>query len=90
MTVFLGLELLSLALYCLCGMADRKKAREAALKYLDLSVRRRRAFMLYGMALLFGATGSVMFADFVDPALATQSAFLDGRGHVRRSAWRSS
>ncbi|MBD5655851.1 MAG: NADH-quinone oxidoreductase subunit N [Candidatus Eremiobacteraeota bacterium] len=58
MTIFLGLELLSLALYCLCGIASRPGARESALKYLILSST-ASAFMLYGMALLFGATGSV-------------------------------
>jgi NADH-quinone oxidoreductase subunit N len=58
LTVFLGLELLSLALYCLCAIATRPQAREAALKYLILSST-ASAFMLFGMALLFGATGSV-------------------------------
>ena len=79
MTVFLGLELLSLALYCLCGLADRKTAREAALKYLILSST-ASGFLLYGMALLFGATGSVQFADFVNPALATNAVFWLGAG----------
>jgi NADH-quinone oxidoreductase subunit N len=58
MTIFLGLELLSLALYCLCGFSERKTARESALKYLILSSM-ASGFMLYGMALLFGASGSV-------------------------------
>jgi NADH-quinone oxidoreductase subunit N len=61
MTIFLGLELLSLGLYCLCGMASRATAREAALKYLILSST-ASAFMLYGMALLFGATGSIQLS----------------------------
>ena len=65
MMVFLGLELLSLALYCLCAMSTRRTAREAALKYLILSSM-ASGFLLYGSALLFGATGSVAFA-----ALAT-------------------
>ncbi len=79
MTVFLGLELLSLALYCLCGLVDRKTAREAALKYLILSST-ASGFMLYGMALLFGATGSVQFADFVNPALVSSPIFWLGAG----------
>ncbi len=79
MTIFLGLELLSLALYCLCGMVDRKTARESALKYLILSST-ATGFMLYGMALLFGATGSVMLADFVNPALAASALFWMGAG----------
>ena len=61
MMVFLGLELLSLALYCLCAMSKRTTARESALKYLILSSM-ASGFLLYGSALLFGATGSVAFA----------------------------
>ena len=61
MMVFLGLELLSLGLYCLCGMSARKTAGESALKYLLLSSM-ASGFLVYGMALLFGATGSVAFA----------------------------
>ncbi|GAC1579992.1 MAG: NADH-quinone oxidoreductase subunit N [Candidatus Elarobacter sp.] len=61
MTVFLGLELLSLALYCLCAISTRQTARESALKYLILSSM-ASGFLLYGSALLFGATGSVAFA----------------------------
>jgi NADH-quinone oxidoreductase subunit N len=79
MTIFLGLELLSLALYCLCGLVDRKTARESALKYLILSST-ATGFMLYGMALLFGTTGSVMLADFVNPALAGSALFWMGSG----------
>jgi NADH-quinone oxidoreductase subunit N len=66
MTIFLGLEILSLALYCLCGFAARASAREAALKYLILSST-ATGFMLYGMALLFGATGSVSLAALAGP-----------------------
>ena len=65
MMVFLGLELLSLGLYCLCAISARATARESALKYLILSSM-ASGFLLYGSALLFGATGSVAFA-----ALAT-------------------
>jgi NADH-quinone oxidoreductase subunit N len=69
MTIFLGLELLSLALYALCGLADRPTAREAALKYLVLSSM-ASGFMLYGMALLFGASGSVALSDLANPSLS--------------------
>ena len=58
LTIFLGLELLSLALYCLCALGSWPSSRESALKYFILSST-ATAFMLYGMALLFGATGSV-------------------------------
>jgi NADH-quinone oxidoreductase subunit N len=72
MIVFLGLELLSLALYCLCAMSARTTARESALKYLILSSI-ASGFLLYGSALLFGATGSVGFAQL---ASAAPSALL--------------
>jgi NADH-quinone oxidoreductase subunit N len=58
MTIFLGLELLSLGLYCLCAVSPRATARESALKYLILSSM-ASGFLVFGMALLFGACGSV-------------------------------
>jgi NADH-quinone oxidoreductase subunit N len=58
MTIFLGLELLSLGLYCLCAISPRATARESALKYLILSSM-ASGFLVFGMALLFGASGSV-------------------------------
>jgi NADH-quinone oxidoreductase subunit N len=58
LTVFLGIELLSLGLYCLCAISTRASAREAALKYLILSSM-ASGFLVFGMALLFGASGSV-------------------------------
>ncbi len=79
MTIFLGIELLSLALYCLCGLADRPTARESAFKYLILSSV-ASGFMLYGMALLFGASGSVALTDLTNPALATNPLLWIGAG----------
>jgi NADH-quinone oxidoreductase subunit N len=77
--IFLGLELLSLGLYALCAAADRKTARESALKYLILSST-ATGFLLFGSALLFGATGSVALADFVNPTLAGNPLFWSGAG----------
>ncbi len=79
MMIFLGLELLSLGLYALCGAVDRKTARESALKYLILSST-ATGFLLFGSALLFGATGSVKLADFVNPVLASSPLFWIGAG----------
>ena len=79
MTIFLGLELLSLGLYCLCGVADRPTARESALKYLILSST-ASGFLLYGMALLFGATGSVTLASLASPVMASNPLFWIGGG----------
>jgi NADH-quinone oxidoreductase subunit N len=79
MMIFLGLELLSLGLYALCGAVDRRAARESALKYLILSST-ATGFLIFGSALLFGATGSVRLADLVSPALATAPLFWIGAG----------
>ena len=57
-TVFLGLELMSLALYILVGFRrGRLDSSEAALKYFLLGVF-ASGFLLYGIALLYGATGT--------------------------------
>lgn len=77
MTIFLGIELLSLGLYCLCGLADRPTARESALKYLILSSM-ASGFLVYGMALLFGASGSVALADLTSPLLVSSPLFWCG------------
>lgn len=79
MTIFLGLEILSLALYCLCGLAQRPASREAALKYLILSST-ASGFMLYGMALLFGASGDVTLASLAAPGVAASPLFWLGTG----------
>ncbi|MDI6803926.1 MAG: NADH-quinone oxidoreductase subunit N [Bacteroidota bacterium] len=56
--VFLGLELMSISLYVLVGfMRKRVKSNEAALKYFFLGAF-ATGFLLYGMALLYGITGS--------------------------------
>jgi len=61
MLVFLGLELMSIPLYVLAGF-DRRKLRsnESALKYFIIGAF-ASAVMLYGMALLYGATGATGF-----------------------------
>lgn len=79
MMIFLGLELLSLGLYALCGAVDRKTARESALKYLILSST-ATGFLIFGFALLFGATGSIRLADLVNPGLQSSSLFWIGSG----------
>ena len=58
MVIFLGLELMSVAVYVLAGF-DRRRARsaEAALKYFLLGAF-ASGFLLYGIALVYGATGS--------------------------------
>src|SRR5438477_9732966 len=59
--IFLGLEMLSLALYILCSFVSRRKtSQEAGMKYFLLSSF-ASAFLLYGIALMYGATGNTSF-----------------------------
>jgi len=61
LTVFLGLEMLSLALYILCGFVTRRgSSQESSMKYFLLSSF-ASAFLLYGIALIYGATGNTSF-----------------------------
>ncbi len=56
--LFLGLEILSIAVYVLAGLhRKRRRSAEAALKYFVLGAF-SSAFFLYGIALVYGATGS--------------------------------
>ncbi len=62
LTLFLGLETLSIALYVLCGyMKKWSGSHESAMKYFILGAL-SAAFLLYGIALLYGATGTTSFA----------------------------
>ncbi|MGY2064712.1 NADH-quinone oxidoreductase subunit NuoN [Blastococcus sp. SYSU DS0619] len=64
LVMFVALEVLSLPLYLLSGMARRRRllSQEAAVKYFLLGAF-ASAFFLYGLALVYGATGSVRLAD---------------------------
>ncbi len=63
MLVFLGLETLSLALYVLCALPQtRLRAQEAGMKYFILSSF-ASAFLLYGISLTYGSTGTTSLAD---------------------------
>ncbi|MBW6484622.1 MAG: NADH-quinone oxidoreductase subunit N [Syntrophobacterales bacterium] len=56
-TIFIGLELMSISIYILCGlMGGNAKSVEASLKYFLLGAF-ATAFLLYGMALIYGTTG---------------------------------
>ncbi|MEV4671165.1 MULTISPECIES: NADH-quinone oxidoreductase subunit NuoN [Actinomadura] len=64
LTMFVALEVMSLPLYLLCGLARRRRllSQEAAVKYFLLGAF-SSAFFLYGAALLYGYAGSVRLAD---------------------------
>ena len=78
LTLFVGLEVFSLPLYLLCGMARRRRllSQEASLKYFLLGAL-SSAIFLYGVALTFGYAGSFYFRD-IDLAIQanTQSPWL--------------
>ncbi len=59
LTMFVALEVLSLPLYLMCGLARHRRllSQEAAMKYFLLGAF-SSAFFLYGVALLYGATGT--------------------------------
>src|SRR5690348_7560857 len=58
MVIFLGLELMSISVYVLAGFNRKSpRAAEAALKYFLLGAF-ASAFLLYGIALMYGATGT--------------------------------
>jgi NADH-quinone oxidoreductase subunit N len=62
-TIFLGVEILSIPIYILAGMfREELKSNEAALKYLLLGGF-SSAFLLFGIAMLYGGTGTLYLAD---------------------------
>jgi NADH-quinone oxidoreductase subunit N len=79
--LFLGLEVLSIALYVLAGYHLRRaESSESALKYFVLGAF-SSAFLLYGIALIYGATGSTnlgAIAGFLDTNVLTEDGLLLG------------
>ena len=77
--VFLGLEILSIALYVLAGSdARRSGSGEAAMKYFILGAFSSAVF-LYGIALTYGATGStnlIQIADYLSRNVVTSNGVL--------------
>jgi NADH-quinone oxidoreductase subunit N len=72
LTMFVALEVLSLPLYIMCGLARRRRlmSQEAAVKYFLLGAF-ASAFFLYGLALIYGYAGSVRFTDIATAAVGT-------------------
>ncbi|TFV68937.1 NADH-quinone oxidoreductase subunit NuoN [Blastococcus sp. CT_GayMR20] len=71
LVMFVALEVLSLPLYLISGMARRRRllSQEAAVKYFLLGAF-ASAFFLYGLALVYGATGSVRLSDIREASVA--------------------
>jgi NADH-quinone oxidoreductase subunit N len=74
---FLGLELLSVALYALNAyQRDRRLAVEAGIKYLVLAAS-SAAFLLFGMALAYAQIGSMEFTQI--------KAWIEGGGNLHQN-----
>ncbi len=75
LVMFIALEVLSLPLYLICGLSRRRRllSQEAAVKYFLLGAF-ASAFFLYGLALVYGATGTVQLAGI------RESVTTDGTG----------
>ncbi|MFC5176747.1 NADH-quinone oxidoreductase subunit NuoN [Nocardioides taihuensis] len=84
LTLFVALEVFSLPLYLLCGLARRRRllSQEAALKYFLLGAF-SSGFFLYGIALVYGFAGSMEFAainEAVRNEIGNQTLLLIGMG----------
>ena len=70
LTLYLGLELFSLALYSMVALQrDSSTATEAAMKYFVLGAL-ASGMLLYGMSMLYGATGTLAIAQLADLIVA--------------------
>jgi NADH-quinone oxidoreductase subunit N len=73
LTIYLGLEILSLSLYTLVAMnRNSDLATEAAMKYFVLGAL-ASGMLLYGMSMIYGATGSLDIASIRDAIQGMQS-----------------
>ncbi|MBA5604623.1 NADH-quinone oxidoreductase subunit NuoN [Duganella sp. FT3S] len=73
LSIYLGIELMSLALYALVALRrDNAQATEAAMKYFILGAM-ASGFLLYGMSMIYGATGTL---DLSKVALAAASGTI--------------
>ncbi|MGB7481408.1 MAG: NADH-quinone oxidoreductase subunit NuoN [Burkholderiaceae bacterium] len=74
LVLYLGLELMSLSLYALVALRrDHVVSTEAAMKFFVLGAL-SSGFLLYGMSMLYGATGSL---DLIEVARATASGTVN-------------
>ncbi|GBU10285.1 NADH-quinone oxidoreductase subunit N [Gammaproteobacteria bacterium] len=65
LTIYLGLELMSLSMYAMVAFnKNSTKSTEAAMKYFVMGSM-ASGILLYGMALLYGATGSIYISEIV-------------------------
>ena len=81
--IFLGLEILSIALYVLAAINHRRaESGEAALKYFVLGAF-SSAIFVYGIALTYGATGTTNLPQIAD--FLSRNVLASQRGAARRA-----
>src|SRR3954466_9290424 len=75
--MFVALEVLSLPLYLISGLARRRRllSQEAAVKYFLLGAF-ASGFFLYGLALVYGATGSIRFSEIQQATTSGSTGIL--------------
>ncbi|MEP6864510.1 MAG: NADH-quinone oxidoreductase subunit N [Deltaproteobacteria bacterium] len=82
-TVFLGIETMSIGVYVMCALRrTSRRSNEAAMKYFIVGAF-ATGFLMYGMALLYGASGTLSLlnmqaalAKTVNPGLVVAGGFL--------------
>lgn len=80
LVLFLALETLSIPLYVLTGfLADRKRSLESALKYFTIGAF-SSAFVAFGLALTYGAAGTLDFAGAREALASLLAEPASGRG----------
>jgi NADH-quinone oxidoreductase subunit N len=73
LTIYLGLELMSLSLYALVALRrDHAQSTEAAMKYFVLGAL-ASGFLLYGLSMMYGATGSLDLREVYEATLAGEA-----------------
>ena len=76
LTIYLGLELLSLSSYALvASYRDSRLASEAAIKYFVMGAM-ASGFLLYGMSLVYGTTGSINIDEIANTISAQPESHL--------------
>jgi len=75
-TVFLGVETMSIGVYVMCALRRRsRRGNEAAMKYFLMGAF-ATGFLVYGMALLYGAAGTTSLFAMQERLLATENPGL--------------
>ena len=75
-TVFLGIETMSIGVYVMCAMRRRsRRGNEAAMKYFLIGAF-ATGFLMYGIALLYGAAGTTKLAQLATALAQTKNPGL--------------